>query len=66
MVSSILSKNELYYYDALGAVHKRRRKFFVRFWYPPPPCRNFDPDLTNFYLLISFNIEISDPPSPSL
>ena len=46
----------------LGAVHKRRRNFFGHFWYPPPPCRNFDPDLPNFYLLISCNIGIWDPP----
>ena len=32
-----------------GAVHKRRQNFLGHFWYPPPPCRNFDPDLTNFY-----------------
>ena len=25
---------------------------------PPPPCRNFDPDLPNFYLLIPCNIKI--------
>ena len=30
-----------------GAVHKRRRNFFGRFWYPPPPCRNFYHDLPN-------------------
>ena len=30
---------------SLGATLKRRQIFFVRFWYPPPPCRNFDPDL---------------------
>ena len=30
----------------------------------PRPCRNFDPDLPNFYLLISCNIGISDPPTP--
>ena len=36
--------------------------FFGHFWYPPPPCRNSNPDLPNFYLLISFNIEIWDPP----
>ena len=47
-----------------GAVHKRRRNIFGHFWYPPPPCRNFDPDLPNFYLLISCNIGIWDPPPP--
>ena len=47
-----------------GAVNKRRRNFFGRFWHPPPPCRNFDPDLPNFYLMISCNIEIWDPPYP--
>ena len=31
---------------------------------PPPPCRNFDPDLPNFYLLISCNIGILDTPPP--
>ena len=31
---------------------------------PIPPCRNFDPDLSNFYLLISCNIGIQDPYSP--
>ena len=31
-----------------------------------PPCRNFDPDLPNFYLLISCNIGISDLPTPTL
>ena len=49
---------------ALGAIHKRRRNIFGRFWYPPPPCWNFDSDLPNFYILISCNIRISDPPSP--
>ena len=44
--------------------NKRRQNFFGRFWYPPPPCRNFYPNLPNFYLLISYNIGISDPPSP--
>ena len=34
--------------NAIGAVHKRRRNFLGLFWYPPPPCRNFDPDLPNF------------------
>ena len=32
--------------------------------YDTSPSRNFAPDLTNFYLLISCNIEISDPPPP--
>ena len=32
-------------FHILGAVHKRRRNFFGRFWYSPPPCWNFDPDL---------------------
>ena len=45
----------------LGAIHKRCQNFFGHFWYPPSPCRNFDPDLPNFYLLISCNIGISDP-----
>ena len=48
----------------LGAIHKRRRYLFGRFWYPPPPCQNFDPDFPNFYLLISCNIGIWDTPSP--
>ena len=48
----------------LGTLHKRRRNFFGLFWYPPPPCRNFDPDLPNFYLVISCNIEIRDPLPP--
>ena len=48
----------------LVAVHNRCRNCFGRFWYPPPPCRNFDPDLPNFYLLLSCNNEICDPPSP--
>ena len=39
--------------------------FFWPFLIPPPPCRNFNPDLSNPYLLISCNIEIWDPP-PSL
>ena len=43
-------------------VHKRCRNCFGHFWYPPPPCRNFDPDLPNVYLQISCNIEISDLP----
>ena len=38
--------------------------FFGRFWYPPSQCRNFDPDLPNFFLLISCNIGIWDPPPP--
>ena len=50
----------------LGTIHKRRRNFFVRFWYPTPPCRNFDPDLPSFYLLISCNIGIWDPPPPKI
>ena len=29
----------------IGAVNRRRWKFFGRFLYPPPPCQNFDPDL---------------------
>ena len=32
----------------------------------PPPCQDFDPDLPNFYLLISCNIGISDPPPPKI
>ena len=44
-----------------GAVHKRCRNFLGHFWYPPPPCRNFKPNLPNPYLLISCNIEIWDP-----
>ena len=32
---------------------------------PPSPRRNFDPDLLNFYPLISWDIEILDPPPPS-
>ena len=44
-----------------GAVHKRRQNYFGSSWYPPPPCRNFVPDLANFYLLISCNIDIWDP-----
>ena len=47
----------------LGAVHKRRRNFLAVL-IPPPPCRNFDPDLPNFHLLISCNIGIWDPPPP--
>ena len=41
-----------------GAV--RKRPFLI----PPPPCRNFYSDLSNFYLLISCNIVISDPTPP--
>ena len=48
----------------LGAVHKRRQNFLGHFWYPPPPCWNFNPDLPNPYLQISCNFEIWDPPSP--
>ena len=51
-------------YYPMGAVHKRRRNFFGRFRYPPPPCQNFDPDLPNFYFLISCNIGIWDHPPP--
>ena len=29
----------------IWAVHKRRRNFFGRFWYLPPTCQNFDPDV---------------------
>ena len=47
-----------------GAVYKRCRNFFGDFWYPPPLCRNFYPDLPNSYLLMSCNIEIWDPPPP--
>ena len=36
------------------------------FLYPPPPCRNFDPDLPNVYILISCNIQISDPLPPKI
>ena len=50
--------------SSLRAVHKRCRKFFGRFLYPPPPYRNFDPDLPNFYDLISCNIGIWDSPPP--
>ena len=32
--------------------------FLAIFDTPPPPCRNFNPDLPNPYLLISYNIEI--------
>ena len=56
--------HKIFKFSTLGAVHKRRRNFFGRFWYPPPPCRNFDPDLPNFYLLISCTIGIGDPPPP--
>ena len=45
----------------LGAIHKRCQNFFGHFWYPPSPCRTFDPHLPNFYLLISCHISISDP-----
>ena len=38
----------------IGDIHKRRQNFFG-------PCRNFDPDLPNFYLLISCNIRIWGP-----
>ena len=46
-----------------GAVHKRCRNFLAVFDTPLPhaPCRNFDPDLPNSYLLISCNIRISNP-----
>ena len=44
---------------SLGAVHKRRRNFFAVVDTPPPPCQILDPDLPNFYLLISCNIIIS-------
>ena len=37
---------------------------FWPFLIPPPPYRNFDPDLPNFYLLISCIIGIWDPPAP--
>ena len=51
-----------YLFLILGAIHKRHRNFLaVYLWYPPPPCRNFDPDLPNFFLLISCNIRISEP-----
>ena len=50
----------------LGAVHKRRRNSFWPFLNPNPPCRNFDADLPNFYLLISCNIGISDPLPPKI
>ena len=46
----------------LGAVHKRCQNFFGHFWYPPPPCRNFSPDLPNHYLVISCNIANWNPP----
>ena len=49
-------------YTDTAAVHKRRRIFFGHFYYPPPQCENFDTDLPIFYLLISSNIGISDPP----
>ena len=32
----------------------------------PSPCRNFDPDLCKFYLLISWNIGIWDPLPPTI
>ena len=47
------------YVFVLGAVRKRRRNFLAFFVTPPPPCRNSDPDLTNFYLLISCNIQFN-------
>ena len=47
-----------------GAVHKRRRNFVGRFWYPPSPSQNFDPDLPKFFLLISCNTRIWDAPPP--
>ena len=34
---------------------------FWPFLIPPPPCRNVDPDLPNFYLLILCNIRIWGP-----
>ena len=42
--------------DLLGAVHKRRWNFLGHFLIPSPPCRNFNPNLPNPYLLISCNI----------
>ena len=45
----------------IWAVHKIRQNLFGHFWYPPSQCRNFDPELTNSYLLISCNIGIWDP-----
>ena len=49
-----------------GAVHKRCRNCFGHFWYPPPPCRNFHPDLPKFYPLISCYIGIWDNPPPKI
>ena len=44
------------------AVHKRGRNFLNVFDTSlPSPCRNFEPDLPNFYLIIFCNIRISDP-----
>ena len=45
---SISQSTELIEGFAEGAVHKRRRNSIGHLWYPPPPCRNFDPDLSNF------------------
>ena len=39
-------------------------EIFWPFLIPPPPCRNSDPNLPNFYLLIYCNIGISVPPLP--
>ena len=43
---------------------KNVRIFLVIFLYPPPPCRHFNHDFPNPYLLISCNIKIWDHPSP--
>ena len=47
-----------------GAIYKRPWNIFGLFWYPLPPYQNFDPDLPNFYFLISCNIRIWDTPHP--
>ena len=52
---------------AMGLSIKDVWIFMAVFDTPPPPCRNFDPDLPNFYLLKFWNIGIWDPTNlPSL
>ena len=50
----------------MGSSIKDVEFFFGHFSYLPPPCQNFDPDLPNFYLLISFNNGIWDTPPPKI
>ena len=43
----------LFHKDTPGVVHKRGRIFLAVFDTPLTPCRNFDPDIPDFYLLKS-------------